>query len=118
MRLLCTGRFHLLSYNYYFFENPCLFLILVSWFAVFDGHAGSRVSAHCAHHLLDTIRYDTGYRYRIYFNAVWHIFYRTNCYVFWNRFVNFLLRNVRYLVLELSRSGNIWIWKYPFCYLR
>jgi len=28
----------------------------VSWFAVFDGHAGSRVSAHCAHHLLDTIR--------------------------------------------------------------
>lgn len=28
----------------------------VSWFAVFDGHAGSRVSAHCAHHLLDCIR--------------------------------------------------------------
>ena len=29
----------------------------VSWFAVFDGHAGSRVSAHCSHHLLDCIRY-------------------------------------------------------------
>jgi protein phosphatase 1B len=28
----------------------------VSWFAVFDGHAGSRVSAHCSHHLLDCIR--------------------------------------------------------------
>jgi len=28
----------------------------VSWFAVFDGHAGSRVSAHCSHHLLDAIR--------------------------------------------------------------
>lgn len=28
----------------------------VCWFAVFDGHAGSRVSAHCAHHLLDCIR--------------------------------------------------------------
>jgi serine/threonine protein phosphatase PrpC len=28
----------------------------VSWFGVFDGHAGSRVSAHCAHHLLDCIR--------------------------------------------------------------
>ena len=27
----------------------------VSWFAVFDGHAGSRVSAHCARHLLDCI---------------------------------------------------------------
>ena len=31
----------------------------VSWFAVFDGHAGSRVSAHCSHHLLDCIRYPT-----------------------------------------------------------
>ena len=30
----------------------------VCWFAVFDGHAGSRVSAHCSHHLLDCIRYD------------------------------------------------------------
>ena len=29
----------------------------VSWFAVFDGHAGSRVSAHCSHHLLDCIRF-------------------------------------------------------------
>ena len=29
----------------------------VCWFAVFDGHAGSRVSAHCSHHLLDCIRY-------------------------------------------------------------
>lgn len=28
----------------------------VSWFAVFDGHAGARVSAHCSHHLLDCIR--------------------------------------------------------------
>jgi len=28
----------------------------VSWFAVFDGHAGSRVSAHSSHHLLDCIR--------------------------------------------------------------
>lgn len=28
----------------------------VCWFAVFDGHAGSRVSAHCSHHLLDCIR--------------------------------------------------------------
>merc|ERR1712203_693458 len=28
----------------------------VSWFAVFDGHAGGRVSAHCSHHLLDCIR--------------------------------------------------------------
>jgi len=28
----------------------------VSWFAVFDGHAGSRVSAHCSNHLLDCIR--------------------------------------------------------------
>lgn len=27
----------------------------VSWFAVFDGHAGSRVSAHCSHHLLECI---------------------------------------------------------------
>ena len=27
----------------------------VSWFAVFDGHAGSRVSAHCANHLLDCV---------------------------------------------------------------
>lgn len=27
----------------------------VSWFAVFDGHAGSRVSAHCSDHLLDCI---------------------------------------------------------------
>jgi len=27
----------------------------VSWFAVFDGHAGSRVSAHCSKHLLDCI---------------------------------------------------------------
>ena len=27
----------------------------VSWFAVFDGHAGSRVSAHCSSHLLDCI---------------------------------------------------------------
>ena len=30
----------------------------VCWFAVFDGHAGSRVSAHCSHHLLDCIRLD------------------------------------------------------------
>ena len=29
----------------------------VSWFAVFDGHAGGRVSAHCSHHLLDCIRW-------------------------------------------------------------
>jgi len=27
----------------------------MSWFAVFDGHAGSRVSAHCSGHLLDCI---------------------------------------------------------------
>lgn len=27
----------------------------ISWFAVFDGHAGSRVSAHCSGHLLDCI---------------------------------------------------------------
>ena len=27
----------------------------VSWFAVFDGHAGSRVSAHCSAHLLESI---------------------------------------------------------------
>ena len=27
----------------------------VCWFAVFDGHAGSRVSAHCSSHLLDCI---------------------------------------------------------------
>lgn len=27
----------------------------VAWFAVFDGHAGSRVSAHCARHLLDCV---------------------------------------------------------------
>jgi len=27
----------------------------VSWFAVFDGHAGSRVSAHCSTHLLECI---------------------------------------------------------------
>lgn len=27
----------------------------VSWFAVFDGHAGSRVSAHCSTHLLESI---------------------------------------------------------------
>lgn len=27
----------------------------ISWFAVFDGHAGSRVSAHCSDHLLDCI---------------------------------------------------------------
>lgn len=27
----------------------------MSWFAVFDGHAGSRVSAHCATQLLETI---------------------------------------------------------------
>ena len=26
-----------------------------AWFAVFDGHAGSRVSAHCSAHLLDCI---------------------------------------------------------------
>lgn len=33
----------------------------VSWFAVFDGHAGSRVSAHCSHHLLDCIRWILNY---------------------------------------------------------
>jgi protein phosphatase 1B len=27
----------------------------LSWFAVFDGHAGSRVSYHCSNHLLDCI---------------------------------------------------------------
>lgn len=27
----------------------------LSWFAVFDGHAGSRVSAHCSRHLLDCV---------------------------------------------------------------
>lgn len=27
----------------------------VSWFAVFDGHAGARVSAHCSRHLLDCV---------------------------------------------------------------
>lgn len=27
----------------------------LSWFAVFDGHAGSRVSAHCSRHLLECI---------------------------------------------------------------
>ena len=27
----------------------------LSWFAVFDGHAGSRVSAHCSAHLLECI---------------------------------------------------------------
>jgi len=27
----------------------------VSWFAVFDGHAGSRVSYHCSNHLLESI---------------------------------------------------------------
>ena len=27
----------------------------MSWFAVFDGHAGSRVSAHFSKHLLDCI---------------------------------------------------------------
>ena len=27
----------------------------ISWFAVFDGHAGSRVSAHCSTHLLESI---------------------------------------------------------------
>lgn len=27
----------------------------ISWFAVFDGHAGSRVSFHCSNHLLDCI---------------------------------------------------------------
>src|SRR5262249_3338429 len=26
-----------------------------AWFAVFDGHAGSRVSAHCARHLLECV---------------------------------------------------------------
>ena len=26
-----------------------------SWFAVFDGHAGSRVSAHCSRHLLECV---------------------------------------------------------------
>ena len=44
-----------------FFLVSCQFFKLrlpftVCWFAVFDGHAGSRVSAHCAHHLLDCIR--------------------------------------------------------------
>jgi len=33
----------------------------VSWFAVFDGHAGSRVSAHASHHLLDCIRTKDGF---------------------------------------------------------
>jgi hypothetical protein len=27
----------------------------ISWFAVFDGHAGSRVSAHCSDHLVPTL---------------------------------------------------------------
>ena len=27
----------------------------IAWFAVFDGHAGSRVSAHCSTHLLESI---------------------------------------------------------------
>ena len=27
----------------------------ISWFAVFDGHAGSRVSYHCSNHLLESI---------------------------------------------------------------
>lgn len=28
----------------------------ISWFAVFDGHAGSRVSYHCSNHLLECIK--------------------------------------------------------------
>ena len=31
----------------------------VSWFAVFDGHSGSGVSAHSSQHLLECIRYNT-----------------------------------------------------------
>jgi len=34
----------------------------VAWFAVFDGHAGSRVSAHCARHLLDCILAAEGFK--------------------------------------------------------
>ena len=33
----------------------------ISWFAVFDGHAGSRVSAHASQHLLDCIRAKDGF---------------------------------------------------------
>ena len=34
----------------------------VSWFAVFDGHAGSRVSYHCSNHLLECISSSDGFR--------------------------------------------------------
>lgn len=34
----------------------------VSWFAVFDGHAGSRVSYHCSNHLLDCITSNDQFR--------------------------------------------------------
>jgi len=34
----------------------------VSWFAVFDGHAGSRVSAYASHHLLDFVRKKDGFK--------------------------------------------------------
>lgn len=33
-----------------------------SWFAVFDGHAGSRVSYHCSNHLLDCINSSDDFR--------------------------------------------------------
>jgi len=36
-------------------ENVC-------WFAVFDGHAGSRVSAHCSNHLLECVSTLEGFR--------------------------------------------------------
>ena len=34
----------------------------VSWFAVFDGHAGSRVSYHCSNHLLECISSNDQFR--------------------------------------------------------
>ncbi len=34
----------------------------VAWFAVFDGHAGSRVSAHCAQHLLECVLAAAGFK--------------------------------------------------------
>ena len=46
----------LFSFDKYYFRLVfCLCTDDICWFAVYDGHAGSRVSYHCSNHLLESI---------------------------------------------------------------